>query len=93
MLLASGYRLVDEMASTGIAGDNYAVAFIGANAGSLFSATPEERRNPGLLRGPLTLVRIPPMALDWMAKSISLNFIIYRGCYSGFTQDTDARGP
>ncbi|MWL89105.1 hypothetical protein [Cupriavidus sp. SW-Y-13] len=54
MLLASGYRLVDDMASKGVAGDKYAVAFISANAGSLFSATAEERRDPGPLGGPLT---------------------------------------
>lgn len=54
MLLASEYRLVDDMASRGVAGDKYAVAFISANAGSLFRATAEERRDPGPLGGPLT---------------------------------------
>ena len=54
MLLATGYRLVDDMASKGVAGDKYAVAFISANAGSLFSSTPEERRDPGPLGGSLT---------------------------------------
>ncbi len=54
MLLASGYRLVDDMASKGPGGDKYAVAFISQNSGSLFTATPAERADPGKLGGPLT---------------------------------------
>ncbi|MCZ2896827.1 hemagglutinin repeat-containing protein [Burkholderia thailandensis] len=53
MLLANGYRLVDDMASKGPGGDRYAVAFISANAGGLFNATAAERANPGPLGGPL----------------------------------------
>ena len=59
MLLGNGYRMVDESASrgpgvAGPAGDAVAVSFIAQNAGGLFKATAEERRNPGILGGPLT---------------------------------------
>ena len=59
MLLGDGYRLVDDSASKGlgVAGptaDAVAVSFIAQNAGNLFKATFEERRNPGPLGGPLT---------------------------------------
>lgn len=54
MLLANGYRLVDDMASKGPGGDKYAVAFISKNAGGMFVATAAERANPGPLGGPLT---------------------------------------
>ena len=52
MLLANGYRLVDDKASKGPGGDAVAVAFIGQYAGSLFSATPAERATPGPLGTP-----------------------------------------
>lgn len=54
MLLANGYRLVDDKASQGPGGDRYAVAYISQNAGNLFSATPNERADTGPLGGPLT---------------------------------------
>ncbi|MGS0623435.1 hemagglutinin repeat-containing protein [Ralstonia sp. VS2407] len=54
MLLANGYRLVDDLASKGPGGDKYAVAFISQNAGNLFSATASERADHGPLGGPLT---------------------------------------
>ncbi|MEX3977770.1 hypothetical protein AB4Y45_02155 [Paraburkholderia sp. EG287A] len=54
MLLANGYRLVDDMASKGPGGDPLAVQFISQNASGLFNATPAERANPGRLGGPLT---------------------------------------
>ncbi|WP_197325576.1 hemagglutinin repeat-containing protein [Ralstonia solanacearum] len=48
MLLANGYRLVDAVASKGPGGDATAVAFIGQNGGSLFTATTAEYNNPFL---------------------------------------------
>jgi filamentous hemagglutinin len=64
MLLASGYRLVDDASSAGPApdGSKYATAFISQNAGDLisqnagdlFTATAAERANPGILTGSLT---------------------------------------
>lgn len=54
MLLANGYRLVDDMASKGPGGDSVAVQFINQNANGLFTATPAERANPGTLSGNLT---------------------------------------
>ncbi|QOK90261.1 hypothetical protein HF908_01280 [Ralstonia pseudosolanacearum] len=48
MLLANGYRLVDAVASKGPGGDATAVAFIGQNGGSLFTATTADYNNPFL---------------------------------------------
>ncbi|AHB08334.2 hypothetical protein U875_07635 [Pandoraea pnomenusa 3kgm] len=48
MLLANGYRLVDASASKGPGGDAVAVAYIGKNAGSMFTATAAEYKNPFL---------------------------------------------
>ncbi|WP_258096261.1 hypothetical protein, partial [Klebsiella pneumoniae] len=48
MLLASGYRLVDGMASKGLSGELLPIEFIGQFAGSMFSATPTEYNNPFL---------------------------------------------
>ncbi|WP_331254458.1 hemagglutinin repeat-containing protein [Pandoraea apista] len=48
MLLANGYRLVDASASKGPGGDAVAVAYIGKNAGSMFTATAAEYNNPFL---------------------------------------------
>ncbi|MCA3236579.1 MAG: hypothetical protein INH06_30410, partial [Cupriavidus sp.] len=57
MLLASGYRIVDAVASKGPGGDATATAFISRNGGGLFSATTTEYNNPflnGLANGALT---------------------------------------
>ncbi|MDT6962782.1 hemagglutinin repeat-containing protein [Cupriavidus sp. SZY C1] len=48
MLLASGYRLVDGMASKGLSDELLPIEFIGQFAGSMFSATPTEYNNPFL---------------------------------------------
>ena len=48
MLLANGYRLVDSAASKGPGGDATAVAFIGQNAGGMFTATSAEYNSPFL---------------------------------------------
>ncbi|WGS49990.1 hypothetical protein LFL96_00285 [Paraburkholderia sp. D15] len=48
MLLANGYRLVDSDASKEPGGNAVAVAFISANAGNMFTATPNEYKNPDL---------------------------------------------
>lgn len=48
MLLASGYRLVDSMASKGLSDELLPIEFIGQFAGSMFSATPTEYNNPFL---------------------------------------------
>jgi len=48
MLLANGYRVVDDLASKGPGGDVIARGYMSANAtGHLFEATPAERANPG----------------------------------------------
>ncbi|WP_205974183.1 hypothetical protein [Paraburkholderia sp. Tr-20389] len=49
MLLANGYRLVDDMASKGPGGNSTAIQFISQNANGLFTAPPAERANPGTL--------------------------------------------
>lgn len=57
MLLASGYRIVDAVASKGPGGDATATSFISRNGGGLFSATNAEYNNPllnGFANGALT---------------------------------------
>lgn len=58
MLLANGYRLVDDAASKGPGGDAVAVAYISANARGLFNADAAERANP-FLNGSLNGVLSP----------------------------------
>ncbi len=54
MLLANGYRLVDDMASKGPGGNVTAIHYISEHGGDLFSASAAERANPGSLGGALT---------------------------------------
>ena len=48
MLLGTGYRLVDAVASKGLGGDAVAVAYISDNGGDLFRATAAEYKDPFL---------------------------------------------
>jgi filamentous hemagglutinin len=48
MLLGTGYRMVDEMASKGPGGDPIAAAYISEHGGDMFRATPGEYKDPFL---------------------------------------------